>query len=155
MLLEKYKYFIIAIIIGVGLMVIQLPSSNEKEVLVIEKETINIKEELEEVLSQINGAGRVSVMVTAYGSEEYEYLQDENISTNTNSYESDVKTVLASKQGGGEDPIIIRENYPLYKGALIVCDGGADPLVKLEITTAVSSLLGISSNNISITKMKE
>lgn len=154
LVIEKYKYYAIAILLGILLMLISFPTNETTEIVLTHQE-IDVKTELEDVLSDIYGVGRVSVMLTTFTSTTYEFLQDESITQNDGKLERDIETILISKQGGGEEPIKTRDIYPLYKGALIVCDGGENPLIKLQIVNAVSSLLGISSDKITITKMKE
>lgn len=153
-LIEKYKYYCIAVLVGIALMLISFPENESTEVHIVENQ-LNIRDELEDVLSDIHGAGRVSVMITTYTSVENRYLQDESITKDDLKLDQEVETILVSKQGGGQEPIKIQDIYPLYKGALIVCDGGENPVVQLQIVKAVTSLLGISSDKITITKMKE
>ena len=49
---------------------------------------------------------------------------------------------------------IIKRDYPEIQGVMIVCEGGDISKVKNEVTNAVCALLGISANNVSVTKMK-
>lgn len=39
-------------------------------------------------------------------------------------------------------PVTVQEIYPRYQGALLVCAGGDDPTVRLQLTEAMSALTG-------------
>ena len=43
---------------------------------------------------------------------------------------------------------------PTYLGAVIVCQGGDSPTVKLAIVEAVSNATGLSADKITVLKMK-
>ena len=64
------------------------------------------------------------------------------------------QTNRLSKAGGGEEPVKIKTVGPAYRGALIVCDGADSAVVRLQVTQCVSALTGLSSNQISVIKMK-
>ena len=44
--------------------------------------------------------------------------------------------------------------YPVYQGAVVVCEGAERAAVRLAIVEAVSSLTGLGSDKISVIKMK-
>ena len=62
---------------------------------------------------------------------------------------------MVVNRDGGEGPVIASVSGPEYQGAVIVCDGAESPQVRLELTEAVRSLTGISSDHIKISKMKQ
>lgn len=130
------------------------PSTEEQEVLEDLNISPDITEELTEILEQAYGVGRVKVMLTIETTEESIYATDKQETYNETEREVTQQIILASG-GGVEQPIKLYEISPKYKGALIVCDGADSPSVKLEIISAVSSLCGISSDKITILKMKE
>lgn len=148
---EKYKYFIIVILLGICLMII-----TPAEKVIIEEETLfneqndldKTTKELQEILSQIDGVGRVSVMLTLSESSENIYAVNQTISEN-----SDKSEVVIVSKSGENTPITVKNIYPKYSGALVVCDGANQSSVNLTILEAIKSLLGISSNQITITKM--
>ena len=43
---------------------------------------------------------------------------------------------------------------PVYLGAIIVCQGGDSPAVRLAVVEAVSNVTGIGSDRITVEKMK-
>jgi len=50
--------------------------------------------------------------------------------------------------------VVIQKTYPEFLGAAIVCDGAEMSRVRTSITQTVSSLTGLSSDKITIIKMK-
>ena len=41
---------------------------------------------------------------------------------------------------------------PLYRGALIVCEGGGNDAVRLQVIEAVAALTGLGSDRIAVVK---
>ena len=66
--LEKYKYVLIVLLAGIVLML--LPDKNikkespQEEVVIQQAVTEDIAQQLEEILSQVSGAGKVKVMIS-------------------------------------------------------------------------------------------
>ena len=116
-----------------------------------------MEERLEEVLSQISGVGRVEVMLTLKSGSRwvYAYNENKNMSQNQETQNADTsRDMVLTGSSGSQQPVVVQVDKPCYMGALIVCDGAADSSVRLDITNAVSSLTGISSDKIVISKMK-
>ena len=116
-----------------------------------------LEERLEDILSQMSGAGRVKVMLTAKGSSRslYAYNEDKSMSRSDGSQTSDIRSSLVCTGGSGsQQPVAVGTDGPEYRGALIVCDGADDPRIRLEMTQAVTSLTGIGADSIVISKMK-
>lgn len=149
-LIERYKYFIIAILIGVVLMIITPTTTQESMEVTIENgfDLEQTTQELEDILSKIDGVGRVDVMLTVSESNENIYAIDQTTSEN-----SDKSEVVIVSKNGDDTPITIKNVYPKFNGALVVCDGALDNSIKLMIIEAIKSLYDISSNKITITKM--
>ena len=157
--LKKYRYAAIVLVIGIALMVFPVPSGDNRE-NVEEKQTvpaelsISVEDRLEKILSQIDGAGRVEVMLTiAFGEEKlYQYDEDTSVSDTTNSLRKTVVTVTDSQRN--ETGLIRQINPPVYMGAVIICQGAENPTIKLAIVDAVSKATGLGANEISVLKMK-
>lgn len=112
---------------------------------------------LAETIAEMQGAGRVKVMLTLESSDERIYATDEKSdiktggSTTQQSY--DAQYVLIDGASGDEG-MLLKTNSPQVKGVIIVCDGGDDPTVVNQITNAVCATLGIGANRVSVLKMK-
>lgn len=112
---------------------------------------ISEEKRLEEILTHIEGAGDVSVMVTYYASNEkilaYEKKTDKKGET-SNGYggeSSDEKAVMAD----GE-PVVLSEVYPSVRGVVVIAEGAGRPTVNQAITEAVSTALGIAVHKICV-----
>lgn len=114
-----------------------------------------LEKKLESVLSQINGAGNVSVMLSVEGSPELVYAVDSDtkVSTNNNgSTTTSSSSPIIVQTNGNSSPLILTENLPIVKGVIIVSSGANNMGIKLDILSAVSKLLDISTEKISVLK---
>ena len=130
------------------------PSDNEKvenePKANLEFNVANTEKQLEDILSKIDGVGRVDVMLTVSESSKNVYAKN----INESEVDKQSEVVLVSKSGQ-DGPITIKNVYPEFMGALIVCDGADDPKVNLTMLEAIKSLCDITSDKITITKMKK
>ncbi len=115
------------------------------------------EEKLAETIAEMQGAGRVKVMMTLESSDERIYATDEKSDTKTGGSTTqrsyDAQYVLIDGASGDEG-MLLKTNAPQVKGVMIVCDGGDDPTVVNQITNAVCATLGIGANRVSVLKMK-
>lgn len=88
-----------------------------------------IENDLQAVISKIEGAGETNVLLTMENSVEYVYLDDSTTKT--------------------------KEIEPRIRGVLVVCKGGDEPVVVERITEAVTKVLDISTAKVCITKLSE
>jgi len=113
---------------------------------------------LEAILSQIDGAGRVKVMLTYSSGEKTVYQQDSDEEVSTDSGRQQKKTssrtVLASAGSSQENPVAVETVPPAYQGALVVSEGAGSAAVRLNLARAVSSLTGLGTDRITVIKMK-
>ena len=114
-----------------------------------------IESKLENVLSQIKGAGNVKVMVTLEGSPELVYAMDSNEkvsnSQNGSTTTSSSSPILVDSKGSSS-PLILTEKLPKVKGVIVVSTGASDIGIKLDILKSVSTLLDISTDKINVLK---
>lgn len=113
-----------------------------------------MEKRLESIISQIDGAGKVTVMVKTRGGEENEYALNSNISSDADGDKKSESKYVIVNSGDGEQGVLIRRDFPDVEGVMIVCQGGNDNRVKNEIINAVSAVLGISKACVSVSKMK-
>lgn len=156
--IKKYRYVILIVLIGLILMMIPSQKKNEattSKTVTTSKENKNeIDEELAEILSQIKGTGKVRVLLTTLEGEETIYQTNEDISKNSDNESIRVDTVIVSDDQRNQTGLIRQVNPAKYKGALIVCEGAENPSVQLAVVDAVSKVTGLSTNRISVLKMK-
>ncbi len=111
--------------------------------------------EVEKLLTQIEGAGKVSVMLTfeTKGEKIFARDSDEEVSLQGENRTNQTYIIIDGNQG--EEGLVIKEIYPEVRGIAVVCDGGDDPEVKSEISAMLSALFDIGSNRISIAPRAE
>ncbi len=161
---KKYRYFFIVILAGIVLMLFTLPSGEEKaQEKPAAEEGFNLEEFEEQIcssLSAIEGVGRIEVMLSLETSEESVYASDVSQSSQSsgeNSSSENYQSTMSILSDGsyGETPVLVTSNYPTFRGAVVICDGADSSTVRLELTEALSSLCGISSDHISVLKMSQ
>ena len=131
---------IIIIIIGLLLFGIGSLPACEKEEKQIENKTT--EQRLEEVLSTVEGAGAVSVVLAfSDNGEKFPLLDQEG------------KPVIL--RGEGEEFAATKEKTPTVSGVLIVAEGAADSKVRADLVAAVRALYGVSYEKISVLRGKK
>ena len=155
-LFGKYKY--VLLILGLGIFLMLLPDGESKpapqEVSVTQPTPATRAEELEAILGQICGVGKVQVLLTEAAGAQTVYQTDDDRSTTSDSEHLQVETVIVTNSNREEQGLIRTVTPPVYLGAIIVCQGGDSPTVRLSIVEAVSNVTGISSDRITVLKMK-
>ena len=94
----------------------------------MEKYSSQLSSQLLEILSSVEGVGEVRIFLTMDNAGENIYQ---------NNSDSKVKSIT-----------------PTVRGVVVVCDGGDDPVVMERVMSAVTKSLDISSDKVSITKLK-
>ncbi len=157
-LFRKYKYAALIIMIGIVLMLIPSQKTKPAETSAAkssqELEEKSIQEELENLLSKIEGAGSVKVMLKESSGSETVYQTNEDISVSDNSTTTKVQIITITDADRNEIGLIKQINPPKYQGAVILCQGANDPKVKLAVTDAVSKITGLGADKIAVLKMK-
>lgn len=157
-MLGRYKLVLLIILAGVVLLLI--PAENEEE---NSESSIGISgveedfsvEELEKkigaILSKIDGAGDVTVVLTVRTGME-RILATEKETLLENDYQRSQESPIIISGENGEEVVLTGQNYPIFQGALAVCEGGDDPEIKLKITQSLAALTGLSSGRITVCK---
>lgn len=116
-----------------------------------------IEKKLSSVLSNVKGAGTVSVMVSLDSGPELVYAMSKDSETNTVTTGGNSTTTVTLveepiiiTQNGQSTPLILMEKMPQVKGVIVVSSGASDIGVKLELIQAVQSLLDVKDKNIQV-----
>lgn len=156
--LKQYRYVLIMIL--AGLILLLIPSKKKTAQVEMsaglagDEEDFSVEaleEKLGEILSRVEGAGEVSVVLTVRSGMERILATDHDITDSDDQYREKEQTVTVSV-GSNEEVVLITQRYPTFQGALVVCRGGNDPQVQLVLTRALSALTGLSSNRITVCK---
>lgn len=153
--LKKYRYVVIVLLAGVLLMM--LPGKKQEpqfksvqETPSEETHTPDTQEALADILSQIDGAGQVRVLLTKAVGETTIYQTDEDAGSNSIRTE----TVILSDSERGQEGLVRQVNPPIYQGAVILCQGADSAAIRLMIVEAVADATGLTADKISVLKMK-
>lgn len=104
-------------------------------------------------LSEIKGAGSVSVMITlnsGTGLILAETNESKTITSGGNSTITVSSEPIIISKNGVLSPVVLSETLPEIKGVIVVSSGAANAKVKLELIKAVQTLLDIPSGNIEV-----
>lgn len=155
---RKYKYVCIVLVVGILLMLLPGPSEKEtKDQMQAEKnEQIqeNIEHRLEDLLSEVSGAGQVRVLLSVSQGEQTIYQTDSSYSQGEKDADSRTQTIIIMDSQRNETGLIHQKNPPKYMGAIILSQGADDPVVKLAIVEAVGKITGLGADKISVLKMR-
>ena len=150
-LLKQYRYGVLVLFIGLALMLIPGEGSAAEEADTVSSDPgVSVQEQLEDILSQIDGAGRVRLMLTESAGASTVYQQN----TNTSGESLKEETVIVTDGSRVENGLIVQVIPARYQGAVVVCQGGDRAAVRLAIVEAISSVTGLTSDKITVLKMK-
>lgn len=154
--LKKYRYVLLILLAGLTLML--LPEGESKEepmpISVQQEVTQDLQTSLAEILSKIDGAGKVEVLLTEVIGPTTHYQMDEDISDGESTSEIRRETVVISDGSRAENGLIFQVDAPVYQGAIVLCQGADSASVRLAIVEAVANATGLRSDKISVLKMK-
>jgi len=151
---KKYRFAMMIIALGAVLMLAPGKEQPVQNITAEEHKQMDTQESLQEILSKIQGAGKVSVLLTQKKGEEIVYQTDEELYSGDSTDSRKSKTILTMDTERKETGLIRVVYPPVLQGAVIVCQGGNDPKVKLAIVEAVSRATGLPSSSICVLKMK-
>ena len=157
---DRYKYAALVALIGAVLLL--WPSGQEKlspspeETETAEAAAEALEAELETMLSAMEGVGQARVLLTVDSDGERQLAQDTELTYSgateaPEDYSRRSETVLVDA-GSSDEVVVIRQVYPTYRGALVVCQGGDQAAVKLAVTEAVAALTGLTADRITVAK---
>lgn len=156
--LKKHRYALIVLLIGIVLMLIpESKGERTKEVLREQVElpaVESVEQKLSALLSQVEGAGNVKVLLTESKGQEILYQTDGTYTSGTETSDQQLTTVILTDHDRNEIGLIRQTNPPRYQGAVILCQGADSPTICLAITEAVSKVTGLGSDSIVVLKMR-
>lgn len=104
---------------------------------------------LESILSKMAGVGRVKVMVSLERTSE-QVVASSSKSANSEKSASSESHPATVQSGGREEPIVLAEVFPTVRGVIVIAEGAYDFGVKLNIVSAVSTVLGIDQKLVEV-----
>ncbi len=158
--LKKYQYVMLVLLAGVLLLL--WPAGEEPRAAESQQgeeaqdpfQIGSLEDRLEAALSQVEGAGEVTVVLTLREGPQAMPLQDLRESGEGSGQSRESSAVLLSRGSGGQELAVLQQLGPEYRGALVVSPGGDDPRVRLALSNAISALTGLGADKITICKGK-
>lgn len=183
----KRDNLIIMLLVGVLLIVIALPIGNSKETTETQTEsnetitdnetsldedsqtddyTARLEAKLEKILNEVEGVGKVKVMITLQSSKELIVEKDtpsESVTTTEEDSEGGTRstterttnesTVYEQGEDQSSTPYVVKELEPEIEGIVVIAEGGDDPVIVNNISDAIMALFGIEVHKIKVMKM--
>ena len=157
-LFKKYKWPALVLAVGIALMLLPLTAQKEQKVVSQNEDSFSLtktQEDMERILSKIHGVGRVTVMLTLKSGNTLQLAQNNDYTEKEHEKKQNLEVIKLNRGSGTQEVVVTQETYPVYLGAVVVCDGADDANVCLSVTEAVSVLTGLSSDKITIAKWNE
>lgn len=126
-----------------------------------------MEQKLENLLTCVEGVGRVNVMITLQSTQE-QVVEKDIPGSNSNVSESDSgggsrstsevqnqeNTVYTIDEDGNKIPYVIKTNLPTVQGVTVVAQGGGNAVVQKNISDIAQALFHIEADKIKVAKMK-
>ena len=137
-------------------------AENIKSENIEETGAYNLEQELEDILSKIDGVGKVKVLITYSESNQIVamYNENKNVSvTEESDSEGGTRTIESTDSNkeiildGSNNPVTEKVVMPKIEGAIIIAEGGGNANLKANIIQAVSAVTGIAAHKVQVFKM--
>ena len=143
------------LILAVGIALLLLPESGAEQRAEPERTDSEVfalapfEEKVETILSSIAGAGETQVALMLDTGSRTILAQDQE-RDREGGLRSEVVTV--GRGSGTQEVVSLQTVSPVFRGAVVVCPGGDDPEIRLQIIQAVSALTGLGSDRIAVSR---
>lgn len=155
--LKKYRYP--ALILALGVLLLLLPTAGagdrQEQTAGVSQEFFDLTaftQQAETLLSQVQGAGELRLLLTLETEGTRDYLMDRTERLSGDNQDIQTQAVLIGS-GSGQAPVPVQRQYPEFRGAVILCQGAGSPEVTLALKEALSSLTGLGMDKITVCKM--
>ena len=144
---QKNKWILLTVTLGLLLLCLPVGGKTESPPVIAEtKEEVFSLEAFEQrlgaILSEMDGAGRVHVLLTLGSCTETVYATDQiehsRVRKDENERELE-ESIVFNAQSGSTAAVERVRIYPKFTGAVVVCDGADKASVKLMVLSAVSA----------------
>jgi len=164
----KKSRYLLVILICVGILALIWPQgkSEIQQAALPETQTsssvsqakANIANELQSILSQVEGAGKVqvSISLSSDGLKSYaRNTKDENRETQEMDHSGSDRNIKENNQSSdiavsGGSALLVEDRAPEIVGVLVVADGAKNGAVKERLTAATTTLLNISPQQVRV-----
>lgn len=158
-ILKKYRFAALVALVGIVLMLLPGEKESTAEDTSSTGELFSLAEteqRMAQMLGAMEGVGRVQVMLTLRSGETLSLAEDNSATLGSGGNVRQDSQVLTINRGSGRQEVVVTQRlYPLYQGAVVVCQGASDSRVRLRVLETVSVLTGLSSDKISVVQWKQ
>ena len=150
------KYRAVGLVLLAGLLLLLLPtgkSSGQERQTSDDTQLYSLEEteqRMAQLLGRMSGVGRVQVMLTLKNGPELELAEDADDTDRDGELRRQREPVTLNRGSGYQDVVVTRETYPVYLGAVVVCQGAGSGGVRLAVTEAVAALTGLPADRITV-----
>ena len=151
---KKYTFVLLVVLVGIILMLLPVSSQTketEENKSQIPQESFDLaamEQRMEEVLGKIDGVGKLRLMLTLQSGTRLTLAED----TQRDQDRTQREIVTLNRGSGNQEIVITNRFYPVYQGAVVVCQGADSSAVRLAITETVQALTGLPSDRIRVAK---
>ncbi len=168
---SKWSRYLLAIVVCIGLLALIWPMGKSQPAKVavpsssnsLNQVKENMSQELQSILSQVEGAGQVGVSITlsSNGSKNYarnskneirETSEQDRNGGDRNIREENMSSDIAVS---GSSALLVEEKAPEILGVLVVAEGAGDAAVKEQLTDATATLLNVSPHQVRVVRKEE
>lgn len=152
-LLLRYRYAAVILLLGLGLMLLPSGKTKSPEPMEATRQQA-LSRELEQILSSVEGAGRVRVLLTEQTGPEIHYQTDRRSDSSDSGESLQQDTVLVDGEDRKKTGLVRRRDPPRYLGAVVASQGADSPRVRLTLIRAVQCATGLRTDQIQVVRMK-
>lgn len=150
---------LLALLLGILLLAAGRSFSDSKEEVpqtVAAAETADrvTERRMAEILSKIQGAGQVDVMLTYRQTEEKTIAHNETREENGETLRTEQTAILLEDGDGATQPLVLTEAGPVVEGVVIAAQGADSPAVAAALNQAAQALLDVPAHKVAVLKMK-
>ena len=117
--------------------------------LSMEQNCRQTEQQLVSILEQVEGVGTCQVMLTADGTSETIYAQDQEQEQGESRTKIQKKCVIVS-DSGSQQPLVQQVVAPEISGVIVVCSGASSAVVQERVTKAVQAVLHLAASRICV-----
>ena len=158
LLKNKRLALLLAILVGIGSIYTFMGDNTAQKTQDRTEDVNQLEKRLKDILSKIDGAGKVDVMVTLHSEGEKLILKDSADSKSAISFGNEAvngeKTVM-QKDGSKEQPFVRKITKAEIRGVIVCADGADNQKTKNEIISACTAVLDVPVTRVSVVKRKK
>lgn len=151
------KYRAVGLVLLAGLLLLLLPTgkSSGQERQTSDDTLEETERRMAQLLGRMSGVGRVQVMLSLKTGPTLQLAQDMDLEQEEGSLRQRSQPVTVNRGSGWQEALVTRQDYPVYQGAVVVCQGAGSSAVRLAVTEAVAALTGLSTEKITVVQWEQ